>query len=254
MALGHRRLAILDLSDAARQPMVSEGGDAVITYNGEIYNFAELREELEVLGHRFRSSGDTEVLLAGYRQWGTEVLSRLSGIFAFAIWDAGSQRLFVARDPLGVKPLFYANDGETFRFGSEVKAILVDPAVSRELDEEALDAFFTFSYTPAPATGFRQIRQLLPGHAGVVTEHGFSSWSFWPCAYAAEPDAGAADRVAAPEGRRAPPDTHRDRGGLPPGAGGHSGDPGAAVARGRLPRLSGLSGPGCRTVTPCCAS
>lgn len=179
IGLGHRRLAILDPSERARQPMTDGEGSLVISYNGEIYNFRELRGQLEGLGHAFASTGDTEVILAAYREWGDEVLDRLSGIFAFALWDGDRRRLLLARDPIGVKPLFYSLDGRAFRFASEIKAILMDPAVERDLDLEALDAFFTLSYTPAPATGFRSIRQLLPGHAAAVTQGGFSCWRYW---------------------------------------------------------------------------
>jgi asparagine synthase (glutamine-hydrolysing) len=179
VGLGHRRLAILDLSEHGRQPMVDPSGAFVVCYNGEIYNFRELRAQLEAKGHTFRSTGDTEVLLAGYAEWGREVVERLSGIFAFAIYDARQRALFLARDPLGIKPLFFALDERTFRFASEVKAILVDPTVDREPDGEALDAFFTFSYTPAPATGFRRVRQLLPGQAAAVSGKGLESWQYW---------------------------------------------------------------------------
>lgn len=187
VGLGHRRLAILDLSTAAAQPMSDLSGNLVLTFNGEIYNFRELRERLEGHGHHFRSSGDTEVLLAGYSQWGRDVVQHLSGIFAFALWDARRRELFLARDPLGVKPLFYSDDGASFRLASEVKAILRDPTVKREFNHEALDAFFTLGYTPAPATGFREVSQLLPGHAATVSETGFRCWRYWLSPYSPEP-------------------------------------------------------------------
>lgn len=183
IGLGHRRLAILDLSECARQPMTYRSGHLVISYNGEIYNFRELRTTLEGLGHCFRSKSDTEVVLAAYAEWGTDVVEKLSGIFAFAIWDTKRRNLFLARDPIGVKPLFYSLDRGTLRFGSEIKAILCDPAVGREFDKAALDAFFTFSYVPAPATGFRRVRQLLPGHCAVVDTRGYHDWSYWPMPY-----------------------------------------------------------------------
>jgi len=179
IGLGHRRLAILDLSDNGRQPMLNASGTRVITYNGEIYNFRELRADLEAKGHTFQSSTDTEVILAAYDEWGTGVVDKLSGIFALAIWDCRRRSLFLARDPLGVKPLFYSVQAGTLRFGSEVKAILTDPAVGREYDDEALDAFFTFSYTPAPATGFRRVRQLLPGHWAMVDQTGLHMRAYW---------------------------------------------------------------------------
>lgn len=187
IGLGHRRLSILDLSDAGRQPMTYADGRFVITYNGEIYNFRELREELRPRGHRFRSNSDTEVILAAYAEWGEQALDRLSGIFAFAIWDAARHELLLARDPIGVKPLFYSLHGGTLRFGSEIKAILSDPAVPRDVDDEAIDAFLTFSYTPAPLTGFAAVRQLLPGHCARVDGHGIHIRRYWEHPYAPVP-------------------------------------------------------------------
>ncbi|MFH1747263.1 MAG: asparagine synthase (glutamine-hydrolyzing) [Planctomycetota bacterium] len=184
VGFGHRRLAILDLSDHGRQPMAYADGRLVITYNGEIYNFRELRAQLQERGHTFRSTGDTEVILAAYDEWGESVVEHLSGIYALAIWDQRRRAVFLARDPIGVKPLFYAMSEQTLRFGSEIKAILCDPAVSREVDDEALDAFLTFSYTPAPATGFRAVRQLLPGHCARVDEHGIRIRRYWQPPYA----------------------------------------------------------------------
>ena len=171
--LGHRRLAILDPSPLGHQPMSDARGEVWIVYNGEIYNFRGLRLELEERGHRFRSKTDTEVVLASYREWGQEAFARLNGMFALAIWDSRSDRLLLVRDPVGIKPLFYHDDGRVLRFGSEIKAILADAAVARRPDRVALDAFFTFGYTPAPLTGFEGVRQLLPGEC-LVSERG--SW------------------------------------------------------------------------------
>src|SRR2546422_1889506 len=190
IGLGHRRLSILDLSENGRQPMADASATLLVTYNGEIYNFRELRETLEAKGHRFRSTGDTEVLLLGYREWGTDVVHRISGIFAFALWDVAARRLFLARDPLGVKPLFYSDRAGTLRFGSEIKAILSDPEVDRTPDLEALDAFLTFSYTPAPATGFAAVRQLLPGQCALFDGRGGRFWSYWGCPYGEQPSRG----------------------------------------------------------------
>lgn len=183
VGLGHRRLAILDLSENGRQPMFDPRGELVITYNGEVYNFRELRAELAAQGHVFRSTSDTEVILAGYRQWGADVVARLSGIFAFAIWDVPRRRMLLARDQIGVKPLFYSDRDGTLRFGSEIKAILSDAAVDRSPDDAALDAFLTHSYTPAPATGFAAVRQLLPGHLALVDERGMRVSRYWECPY-----------------------------------------------------------------------
>jgi asparagine synthase (glutamine-hydrolysing) len=161
VGLGHRRLSIIDLAGGA-QPMASPDGSAWITYNGEIYNYRELRRELESLGFRFRTSSDTEVIVAAYQAWGVESLRRLRGMFAFGIWDKRRRRLFLARDRVGIKPLVYAWDGRRLRFASELKALLEDPAVPRELDWDALQEYLTYLYVPAPRTIFRAIRKLPP--------------------------------------------------------------------------------------------
>lgn len=163
LLLGHRRLSILDLSDEGHQPMADENERCWVAYNGEVYNFPELRGELERAGHRFRSATDTEVLLRGYLQWGRSVLERLDGMFAFALWDRREESLWLVRDHAGIKPLFFRDDGSRLWFGSEIKAILADPDVPRRPDLAGLDAFLTFGYVPAPATGFEGIGQLMPG-------------------------------------------------------------------------------------------
>ena len=173
VGLGHRRLAIIDLSAAAGQPMAGADGRAWITFNGEIYNFRELRRELESLGHRFRTSSDTEVILAAYAAWGTECVSRLRGMFAFGIWDRERRRLFLARDRVGIKPLFYAWDGRRLLFASELKAILQDPVVPRELNWAALRDYLTLLYVPAPRTIFRHVYKLPPGSSLLLDlDHG----------------------------------------------------------------------------------
>ena len=144
IGLGHRRLAIIDLSPAGHQPMISPNGEYALTYNGEVYNFQELRAELESLGHAFRSRSDTEVVLRSYIHWGRECVHRFNGMFALAIWDKTRQELFLARDRYGIKPLYYAFAGQTFIFASEQKAILTHPAISKEIDLEALLEYFTF--------------------------------------------------------------------------------------------------------------
>lgn len=183
IGLGHRRLSILDLSEHGNQPMKIFDGRMVITYNGEIYNYIELREELAQRGYKFFSQSDTEVIIRAYHEWGTECLKKLSGIFAFAIWDEQSQTLFLARDPLGVKPLFYSIDSSVFRFGSEIKAILCDPMVERDFSDEGLDAFFTFGYSTAPITGLKAIQQLLPGHYAKVDANGIELTQYWKIPY-----------------------------------------------------------------------
>ena len=134
VGLAHRRLAIVDLSAAGHQPMQDLSGSVTITFNGEIYNFQDLRDELAARGHRFRSTSDTEVILAAYREWGTDCLARLNGAFAFAIHDAPGRRVLLARDRAGEKPLFYTLAGGALRFASELKALLADPALPRRID------------------------------------------------------------------------------------------------------------------------
>jgi asparagine synthase (glutamine-hydrolysing) len=162
VGLGHRRLAIIDLSGGS-QPLRSADGSLWITYNGEVYNYRELRQELQALGFEFRTTSDTEVVLTAYQAWGVDCLRRLRGMFAFGIWDVRCRRLFLARDRVGIKPLVYAWDARGLRFASEVKAILQDPAVPRELDWEAFRDYLTYLYIPGPRTIFRGIRKLQPG-------------------------------------------------------------------------------------------
>ena len=161
----HTRLAIIDLSDAASQPMVSECGRFVLAYNGEIYNYRELRAELETAGMRFRSSGDTEVLLAMLRRDGADAVCRLVGMFAFALWDRDRRELLLARDRLGIKPLVYAPlDDGNLAFASEIAALKAHPGIDLETDREALSEYLACLYVPAPRTIHRGIRKLPPGH------------------------------------------------------------------------------------------
>jgi asparagine synthase (glutamine-hydrolysing) len=171
VGLGHRRLAIIDLSGGV-QPMASVDGSVHITYNGEIYNYRELRRELRELGSGFRTASDTEVILAAYEAWGVECLARLRGMFAFAIWDARRRRILLARDRVGIKPLVYAWDGRCLRFASEIKAILEDADVPRELDLDALRDYLTYLYVPAPRSMFRGIRKLPPASYLVLSLDG----------------------------------------------------------------------------------
>src|SRR4030042_1662318 len=149
--LGHRRLSIIDLASGA-QPMGTTDGALVITFNGEIYNYRELRAELARRGHAFRTSSDTEVLLAGYREWGEGLLPRLVGQFAFAIADRRDRSLFLARDPFGEKPLFYHENPGSVSFASELRALAALPSLPRTLDEQALGAFLCLNYVPGDAT------------------------------------------------------------------------------------------------------
>jgi asparagine synthase (glutamine-hydrolysing) len=176
VGLGHCRLAIIDLSTAGNQPMTNENGTLWITYNGEIYNFQELRKVLESKGHTFRSHTDTEVVLHAYEEWGTECLSHFNGMWAFALWDEKEHSLFVARDRLGVKPLVYTYNPKRFICASEMKGIVADRTVHREIDPEALHHYLSLMNIPAPFTIYKGIRKLLPGHYlwvkdGSVEEH-----------------------------------------------------------------------------------
>lgn len=187
--LGHRRLAIIDTSDAGGQPMVSADGRYALTYNGEIYNYRELRRELVTHGHRFTTDCDTEVLLAAFAEWGMNCLPRLNGMFAFAVWDAQERTLSLARDRVGIKPLYYAavpaanGEGESFVFASEAKAILASNLVKRELNLESLHQFLTFLWTPDPNTLFRGIRKLPPGHALVLRDGQINIREWWDVSF-----------------------------------------------------------------------
>jgi asparagine synthase (glutamine-hydrolysing) len=163
VALGHRRLAILDLSERGAQPMASADGKLVITFNGEIYNYRELRAGLEVRGCRFRSETDTEVVLHLYAEKGEAMVADLRGMFAFGLWDAGRRALLLARDPYGIKPLYYADDGWTLRFASQVKALLAGGQVSREQEPAGWAGFCLFGCVPEPFTTYQEIRALPAG-------------------------------------------------------------------------------------------
>jgi asparagine synthase (glutamine-hydrolysing) len=162
VALGHRRLSIIDLSPLGHQPMGNETGDVVITFNGEIYNYQKLRVELESFGHRFHSQTDTEVIVHAYEQWGEKCVERFNGMFGFAIWDGPRRRLFLARDRYGVKPVYWFDNGNVFLFASEIKAILEHPAVSRSVCREALNEYFSFQNIFSDLTLFDGIRLLPP--------------------------------------------------------------------------------------------
>ncbi|MHB8693420.1 MAG: asparagine synthase (glutamine-hydrolyzing) [Solirubrobacteraceae bacterium] len=192
VGLGNRRLAIIDLSDAAAQPM--RGERSVLTYNGEVYNFRELRAELEKLGRQFRSSSDTEVVLRAYEEWGPSFVERLNGMFALAIWDPRSREILLARDRYGIKPLYYAQAGSTFLFGSEIKSFLEHPAFRAELSTSHLLEYFTFQNIFSDGTLFRGVTLLPPGHTLTVGLNGSGPerrlyWDF----HFAEPDDPASD-------------------------------------------------------------
>jgi asparagine synthase (glutamine-hydrolysing) len=178
VALGHRRLSIIDLTQAADQPLTNEDGSLWLVFNGEIYNFRALRRDLEGR-HRFRSEGDGETILHLYEERGDAAVAALDGMFAFALWDARRQRLLLARDRSGKKPLFYHDGPDVFAFASEVKALLKHPAVPHERDETALPLYLTYGYVPTPGTFYRGIRALPPGQRLVATTSGIEG----PTAY-----------------------------------------------------------------------
>lgn len=189
-ALGHRRLSVMDPANGA-QPMIRKRGGQryVITYNGELYNTPELKQELEARGHVFSTACDTEVLLTAYMEWGPESVERFNGIFAFAIWDEGSQRLFLARDRIGVKPLFYAVRGHCFLFGSELKALLAHPLVKPEIDAEGLAEVFMLGPARTPGHGvFRNVYELKPGYSMIYDRSGIHSKQYWALSSQPHPD------------------------------------------------------------------
>jgi asparagine synthase (glutamine-hydrolysing) len=181
VGLGHRRLAIIDLSAAGRQPMADAAADLQIVFNGEIYNFQALRRELEALGHRFRTATDTEVILAAYREWDTGCLERLNGMFALALNDQRRRRILLARDVAGEKPLYYRHDGRTLIFASEIKALLAAPGCPRRLDAASLDAYLAFGYVPFDRTMLSGVAKLPQGHALVFDVDSGASrrWAYW---------------------------------------------------------------------------
>lgn len=163
VALAHRRLAIIDLSSGG-QPQYNEDKSMVIVFNGEIYNFAELKTELKKCGHKFSNKSDTEVIIHGYEEWGTNVTSKLRGMFAFAIWDKKKECLFMARDGFGIKPLYYAKFGNSFMFASEIKAFLDHPSFKKELNKEILSSYLCFNSTPTEETFFKGVFRVEPGY------------------------------------------------------------------------------------------
>lgn len=178
IGLGHRRLSIIDLGGGA-QPIGNEDGSLQIVFNGEIYNFVELRKDLEGFGHRFKTKSDTEVIVHAYEQWGLDCVKRFNGMFAFAIWDRKKRELFLARDHLGIKPLYYVQVGSRFLFSSEIKALMQDVDCPRDVDEEALAELFTFRAVPSPKTLFKGVFKLPPGHLIRISKTGKEIKRFW---------------------------------------------------------------------------
>ena len=178
IAIGHRRLSIIDLA-TGDQPIFNEDRSVAIVFNGEIYNYRELREALIKRGHCFRTNGDTEVIVHLYEEKGIDCVRELNGMFAFAIWDAPRQQLFLARDQMGEKPLYYTMAGHKFLFASELKALLRSDGVSREIEPAALDDYLAYGYVPAPRTIYRSVFKLPPAHRLLVTRGGMSASRYW---------------------------------------------------------------------------
>ena len=179
VGLGHRRLSIIDLSENARQPMSNEDGTVWVVFNGEIYNFRPLRQELIQKGHRFRSESDTEVIIHLYEEEGLQSVERLAGMFAFALWDSRKERLWLCRDRLGIKPLVYFRDGKSLSFASEIKALLADASIDREIDFEALGLYLRLNYIPAPWTIFKNIQKVMPGQFLVYESGKLEKCKYW---------------------------------------------------------------------------
>jgi asparagine synthase (glutamine-hydrolysing) len=192
VGLGHRRLSIIDLSAAGHQPMSDASGDVRLSFNGEIYNYRELRDELSALGHSFRSASDTEVLLAAYAEWGTECLARLDGMFAISLFDLRTKQLLLARDRAGEKPLYFSHRDGRLWFGSELKALMADPGFERRIDPAALEFFLTYGFVPAPFCILHGVEKLRQGEALLydVDRDSLRRWTYWQLP---EPGSSAAD-------------------------------------------------------------
>ena len=178
VGLGHRRLSIIDLA-TGQQPLSNEDGTVWISFNGEIYNFKDLIRELKNKGHKFRTNSDTEAIVHAWEEWGTESVKKLRGMFAFAVWDENKQQLFLARDRVGKKPLYYLDDPKRFVFGSEIKVILEMPDVSKDIDYTSFYDYLSLLYVPAPKTIFKSIKKLPAGHWALVTADAIQVQSYW---------------------------------------------------------------------------
>lgn len=183
MSLGFQRLSIIDLSENGRQPMSNEDGTVWIVYNGEVYNHQGLRRELEAKGHRFGSLTDTEVIIHAYEEEGPDCVRRLNGMFAFALWDSRTRTAVLARDRMGIKPLYYSIRNGRLSFASEIKALLQDPTLEREVDPDAVHCYLAYEFVPAPLTMFRGIRKLLPGHYLVWRNGNHTIHRYWDLAF-----------------------------------------------------------------------
>jgi len=182
-ALGHRRLSIIDL-EGGRQPMSTKDGRLQVVFNGEIYNYLSLKRELESRGYRFRTNSDTETILYGYREWGEQCVEKLNGMFAFAIWDRSKRLLFLSRDRVGKKPLYYYWDGTVFSFASELKAMRAADLCPDDIDLESLDCYFTFGYIPSPRTIYKGVHKLPLANTLTVRDCGLSQQCYWELDFA----------------------------------------------------------------------
>ncbi|MBN1688996.1 MAG: asparagine synthase (glutamine-hydrolyzing) [Candidatus Omnitrophica bacterium] len=191
LGLANLRLSIIDL-EGGHQPIYNEDGKIFVVYNGEIYNFQSLQKRLEAKGHRFRSKTDTEVIVHAYEEWGDDCVKQFRGMFAFALWDGHQNRLFAARDRLGIKPFFYAAPGRNFIFASETKSLLEHPEVSATIDPLAFDLYMRLSFVPAPFTIFRQVKKLPPGHSLIWKDGVMKIRRYWQLAFEQTPMSEAA--------------------------------------------------------------
>src|SRR4051812_5537508 len=195
LAMGMRRLSIIDLS-GGKQPMYNEDGSIVVVFNGEIYNFRTLAEDLKCRGHVFKSVCDTEVLVHLYEEYGVDCVTYLRGMFGFSIWDARNRLLLIARDHLGIKPMYYTCDQDRLVFGSEIKAIIQHPAVQVAPNLEGLSDFLSLRYVPAPKTMFRDIFALPPGYRLICDDRGVSVDQYWDVSFATDQPAQSEDYYA----------------------------------------------------------
>lgn len=186
IALGHRRLSIIDISSQGDQPIFNEDKSMVLIFNGEIYNYKDIRAELVKAGHTFTTNTDSEVLIHGYEQYGNKLLGKLRGMFSFVIWDKNKQELFGARDYFGIKPMYYALMGETFMFGSEIKSFLEHPAFRKELNEAALENYLTFQYSPTKETFFKNVYKLMPAHYFLYKDGQLTVKRYWDINFEAD--------------------------------------------------------------------
>ena len=186
IALGHRRLSIIDVSASGDQPIYNEDSSLVIVFNGEIYNYKDIREDLVRAGHSFRTNTDTEVLIHGYEEYGTKLLNKLRGMFSFVIWDKNKKELFGARDFFGIKPMYYARMGNTFMFGSEIKSFLAHPDFNKELNTSVLESYLTFQYSPTYETFFKNVYKLPPAHYFLYSNGNFEMKRYWDVNFEAD--------------------------------------------------------------------